>query len=243
MTENIRKWIGLTRVKGVGPVKARKLLEQYSIDEIVELYTKIGLLNLEGVDKIINDCEKLGIMITSLCDKNFPFRLKDIKNGPIVIYSLGDMALLNSLNTVGIVGARRCSRFGRDKSIELSKEYSKMGYTIISGMAKGVDSYAHTAALKNNGKTIAVLGNGPDICYPKEHIELMNSIKDSGLLISEYPPGTSPTRYSFVQRNRIIAGLSDKLCVIDAGRNSGTNSTADFAESYGVEVRKFHDNK
>ena len=99
-------------------------------------------------------------------------------------------------------------------------------------MAKGIDSYAHTAALKSGGYTIAVLGNGPDICYPKEHQTLYEAIAQMGCVVSEYPPGVTPRSYMFPRRNRLIAALSDKLYIIGAGRNSGTNTTAAFCRKY-----------
>ena len=103
-------------------------------------------------------------------------------------------------------------------------------------MAKGIDSYAHTAALKSFGYTIAVLGNGADICYPKEHERLYEMIAEKGCILSEYPPETGPREYLFPKRNRLIAALSDKLYVLEAGRNSGTNTTVEKAEEYGRKV-------
>ena len=103
-------------------------------------------------------------------------------------------------------------------------------------MAKGIDSYAHTAAIKSGGYTIAVLGNGPDICYPKEHERLYEEISVSGCILSEYPPGTETREYRFPKRNRLITALSDRLYVVDAGRNSGTQSTVEKGWEYGREV-------
>lgn len=109
-------------------------------------------------------------------------------------------------------------------------------YPVISGLAKGVDSYSHTAAINHGGFTIAVLGFGIDYCYPPEHKKLKEAIAETGLLISEYPPGTPPERYHFPQRNRIIAGLSDILYVIDIGKSSGTKTTIQAAERYGKTI-------
>ena len=103
-------------------------------------------------------------------------------------------------------------------------------------MAKGIDSYAHTAALKSHGYTIAVFGNGVDICYPKEHARLYEEIAEHGCIVSEYPPGTQPREYTFPKRNRLIAALSDKLYVIGAGRNSGTKSTVEYGKKYSKEI-------
>ena len=103
-------------------------------------------------------------------------------------------------------------------------------------MAKGIDSYAHTSALLHGGNTIAVLGNGPDICYPKEHAALMERIIETGAIVAEYPPGTKPRPYSFPMRNRLIAAMSDTLYVVDTGRNSGTISTIESALKYKKQV-------
>lgn len=105
-------------------------------------------------------------------------------------------------------------------------------------MAKGIDSYAHTAALKNDGYTIAILGNSPDICYPKEHGKLYEEIISKGCILSEYPPGTRPNRFTFPKRNRLIAALSDELYVVDIGSNSGTATTIEACEWYGREVKR-----
>jgi DNA processing protein len=105
-------------------------------------------------------------------------------------------------------------------------------------MAKGIDSYAHTAVLKAQGYTVAVLGNGADICYPREHEKLYAEISERGCIVSEYPPGTVPRKYYFPQRNRLIAALSDELYVIEAGRNSGTRSTVDSCRKYGRYLKQ-----
>lgn len=108
--------------------------------------------------------------------------------------------------------------------------------TLVSGMAKGIDSYAHTVCLNTGGYTVAILGNGLDICYPSEHNKLMKCIEEKGLLISEYPPGTHPDRYRFPRRNRLISSWSDKLFVIQAEKGSGALITAEYSRKYGREV-------
>lgn len=139
-------------------------------------------------------------------------------------------------HTVGIVGARRCTQEAKQKAIKAAEECVKRENAIISGMAKGIDSYAHTACLRSGGYTVAILGNGLDICYPSEHIKLMESILENGLLISEYPPGKAPTKYNFPQRNRLISAWSDQLIVIEPGKGSGALITADFEKKYGRKV-------
>ncbi len=138
--------------------------------------------------------------------------------------------------SVSIVGARRCSREARHAAIECAKEYATRDVTVISGMAKGVDSYAHTACIKSGGYTIAILANGLDICYPKEHDTLMEKIIETGVVLSEYPPGVQPSQYRFPRRNRLICAWSDEVVVIGAGHGSGALITAEYAKKYGRRV-------
>ena len=138
--------------------------------------------------------------------------------------------------TVGIVGARRCTQEAKQQVIDLTQKLVSANVTIVSGMAKGIDAYAHTVCLKSGGSTVAVLGNGLDICYPREHNKLMECIINNGLVVSEYPPGTPPTRYHFPKRNRLISAWSDQLYVIAPGKGSGALITAEYAQRYGRKV-------
>lgn len=135
---------------------------------------------------------------------------------------------------IGIVGARRCSREDKDKCISTVEQLkdNDPSAIIISGGAKGIDGYAHTAAIKNGLRTIAFAGTGPDLCYPKEHTELFEQICEHGMILSEYPPGTKAEPYHFPRRNRLIAGWSDQMYIIGAGRKSGTQSTQRYFEKY-----------
>jgi DNA processing protein len=190
--------------------------------------------SLETSLRIMENCNKYGIHILTIQDEIYPVSAK-CSDAPLVLYYKGN--ILRNRTTVGIVGARRCTREDRQTTIEKAEWYAKQNITVISGMAKGVDSYAHTACLKAGGYTIAVLANGLDICYPREHDILMRSIEEQGLLLSEYPPGVRPASYRFPQRNRIISSLSDRLIVIGAGRGSGALITADYAQKYGKTVQ------
>lgn len=165
-----------------------------------------------------------------------PKRFFGITDMPILLYAKGKLKINDYKKSVGIVGARRCTAEGKERAIEVADISVNVGAAIISGMAKGIDSYAHTAALKSFGYTIAVLGNGADICYPKEHERLYEMIAEKGCILSEYPPETGPREYLFPKRNRLIAALSDKLYVLEAGRNSRTNTTVEKAEEYGRKV-------
>ena len=135
---------------------------------------------------------------------------------------------------IAVVGARRCTREDKETCIARVKRCGEEnpGAIIISGGAKGIDGYAHTAAIKNGLRTIAFVGTGPDRCYPKEHIELFEQISEHGMILSEYPPGTSAYPSHFPRRNRLIAAWSDEIYVIGAGRNSGTLTTRQYFEKY-----------
>lgn len=135
-------------------------------------------------------------------------------------------------------GARYDARMTKEEreTVFLASEYAKTRIAVVSGMAKGIDSYAHTACLNAGGYTIAILGNGLDICYPSEHHKLMKCIEEKGLLLSEYPPGTPPSRYTFPRRNRLISSWSDKLIIIQAGKGSGALITAEYSRKYGRKV-------
>ena len=190
----------------------------------------------DAASDLMQACESKGIAIITIEDETYPARLHDIINHPLVIYALGDLRLNHFEGTVGVVGARRCSREGKEQAIQTAQKAVLAGKAVISGMAKGIDSYAHTAAVKEEGYTVAVLGCGPDICYPKEHRALYEKIIFSGCVLSEYQPGELPRKYMFPQRNRLIAALSDELYVIDAGRNSGTHTTVEAARQCGKRV-------
>lgn len=142
------------------------------------------------------------------------------------------LIIKNHTKTTAIVGSRRCDRLARQRTIEIATDLTKQGIAIVSGMAKGVDAYAQTACLKAGGYTIAVLGNGLDICYPSEHRILMENIAKQGLLISEYESGIKPQKVYFPRRNRIIAAFSDEIIITSAGKGSGALITAQYREKY-----------
>ena len=250
----------MTQMKGIGPITQHALLDVCGgIDKCFEVdyydltisddAKKIGIKRIDSFiqqredekirrcsEEIMNKSVDLGISIVTPEDEEFPVRFRDIDDMPVVLYAKGNLKINEFGNSIGVVGARRCTREGKKKAIDITTEAVFGGKAVISGMAKGIDSYAHTAAIKADGYTIAVLGNGVDICYPKEHEKLYEEIAEHDCALSEYPPGTPPREYNFPKRNRLIAGLSDELYVIDAGRNSGTLSTLEFSRQYGREV-------
>ena len=170
-------------------------------------------------------------------DEKYPKRLLKNKDKPIKIYALGNLELLNSKKTIGIVGSRNCSKYGIGVTYEFSKELSKNGICIISGMAIGIDEIANTTAIDYEGKTIAVLGGGFYDIYPKENEWLFYKIlNNGGCIISEYPPEIKTDTKRMPKRNRIISGLSDAVIIVEAKIKSGTGITAKYAKEQEKEV-------
>ena len=170
-------------------------------------------------------------------DERYPQRLLKIKNFPTEIYAVGDIKLLNSEFTVGIVGSRKCTEYGRRVANEFAREISQREICVISGMAIGIDGIAHNAAIEEKGKTIAVLGGGLNYIYPPENEWLFHKILEKGgCVISEFSPDTEPDTKKFPDRNRIISGLSDALLVVEATYRSGSSITAKYARSEGKVV-------
>ncbi len=188
---------------------------------------------MKKAEEILTNCDLAGISIITKKDIRYPDRFAGLRDAPLVIYGKGNLRINEYSKSAGIIGARRCSRQGKEKAIALAREAVSHDCAIISGMAKGIDSYAHTAALKGEGYTIAVLGCGADVCYPAEHQELYEKIAKKGCILSEYPPLTKPRQYMFPRRNRLIAALSDELYVVEAGIRSGTETTISACMKYG----------
>lgn len=168
-------------------------------------------------------------------DKEYPETLLQLSDPPKCLYCLGDVSLLKN-RCIGIVGSRKFSEYGLRATCDISQALAKGGITIVSGMARGVDSAAHKSALEVDGKTIAVLGCGIDQCYPAGNWKLKDEMASKGLVISEYPPGVHGAKWTFPRRNRIIAALSEMIIVTEAGLNSGSLITAELAMEMSKEV-------
>ncbi len=245
-------WIWLSTIPGIGIKSRRLLLENIgdprkiyeSDEEIYRGVPQIGNSNriknidknksLEKAKRILDDCDRNNISIMTMRDMSYPEYAKSIPDMPTHLYYKGTPQ--DKPAGVAIVGARRCTQEGKMKAAELAKETVKADVPVISGMAKGIDSYAHTACILNHGYTIAVLGNGLDICYPREHNLLKQRIEENGLLLSEFSPGVQPIRGNFPRRNRIIAAWSEKIYVIEAGKNSGALITGNYGRKFGRKV-------
>ncbi|MBM7711418.1 DNA-processing protein DprA [Enterococcus xiangfangensis] len=168
-------------------------------------------------------------------DKEYPESLRHVPTPPLVLFYKGDLTLLNQEH-LAIVGAREATDYGYHVIQKLMPELVKRGFVIVSGLAKGIDSFAHQFAISNQGKTIGVVGTGLDICYPKASGNLQIEMSRQHLVLSEYPNGTSPAKFHFPMRNRIIAGLSSGVLVIEAKKRSGSLITAQQALDYGKDV-------
>lgn len=176
------------------------------------------------------------ICLTSFFDESYPEKLKYFDDAPSILFHRGDIKRLNDNINVSIVGARKCSYYGENVAELISKELASNNINVISGMARGIDTIAHSNALKNLGFTCAVLGCGIDVVYPKENNKLYEQIVNKGCIISEFPPGTPPYAFNFPIRNRIISALSKVIIVVEADLKSGTLITANFALNQGKDI-------
>jgi len=187
-------------------------------------------------DREVDLVERYRLKITSYLSKDYPGRLTTIDDGPAVIYYRGNLESLNA-PTVAVVGTRKMSPYGRSITESISTSLAESGVTIISGLALGIDSVAHTSAVRLGRPTVAVLGNGLDRIYPSTNTHLAQAIIErGGLLISEYAPGISPLKHHFPMRNRIVAGLSDLTIVVEGPITSGALITARIALGYNRDV-------
>lgn len=191
--------------------------------------------NESFIDEWLSELADKRIKFISIKNKKYPEMLKQIYNPPIGLYVCGTLPDEEKIK-VAIVGARRSTYYGEEVTVKLSRELAEKGFVIVSGMATGIDSYAHKGALQAKGSTIAVLGCGVDICYPKNNMQLMNEIREKGCILSEYPPGVGPEKSHFPHRNRIISGLSAAVILTEAGEKSGSGITATLALEQGREV-------
>lgn len=246
-----RYWIGFNLVKGIGAVRLQALRDHFG-DLAVAWQAPVDALQAAGLgsklaervaqvragvdlDRIIERYAAQNITLLTWEDETYPARLKEIDQPPPVLYVRGTLTDEDAW-AVAVVGTRRVSAYGRQVTEDLASYLASNGVTVVSGLARGVDSTAHQAALKAGGRTIAVLGSGVDRIYPPEHAQLAGKIIGSGAVVSDYAPGTAPDAANFPPRNRIISGLSIATVVVEAGETSGALITAQFALDQGREV-------
>lgn len=244
-------WLAIHLVPGLGARNAYKLIRSFGDPERV-FHASLTELRSWGLRQAVAEAihcgltfddateeagkvESAGAEIISFQDPRYPERLREIFDPPILLYARGRADLLDS-DGVGIVGTRRPTPYGMAVAQKLSRELGGYGLTILSGMARGIDSYAHRGALEAGGRTIAVLGCGVDVVYPKENRKLAGEIASRGLVVSEFPMGSTAFPQNFPIRNRIISGLSHGVMVVEGAQYSGSLITARLALDQGREV-------
>ena len=247
----------LLSIDGIGPGRIRNLLSKFhSLEQIFEAQLD-SLMNVDTISvnlakrihqsnkmlsqsvteikRILEKLSKMNASLITIWDKCYPPLLKKIYDPPLVLYLKG--SLIDEDNySLAIVGTRQPTNYGRVQAEKLAAEFAKQNITIISGMARGIDTISHSAAIKNNGRTIAVIGSGLDVIYPPENRRLFEDISGHGCVISEFMLGTKPDAQNFPRRNRIISGLSLGCIVVETGINGGAMQTASFALDQNREV-------
>lgn len=251
-SKGVAGWLRLMRAEGVGPTLGQRLIQAFGTPEHV-LGASVGQLSqIEGighktaerilrsseqveVDKELVLADRLGVWFLHRADPRYPVMLGQIYDPPAVLTVKGVLRAQHNLS-VAIVGSRRCSAYGRDQASRLSHLLALSGFTIVSGMARGIDTAAHRGALSSQGQTIAVQGCGLARCYPPENKDLFDRIARQGCVLSELPLLAEPLREHFPARNRIIAGLAMATVVVEAGLRSGAMITARLAVEHNREV-------
>ncbi len=244
-------WLALNRVKGIGPARFKLLLDAFGSAEAA-WHGSIAAWQAAGLDtrtangleqqrkRIVPEAEverltKLRVTVLRLTDATYPRLLREITLPPPVLYLRGTLTPQDDW-AVAIVGTRRATAYGRQITERLATELTQNGITVVSGLARGIDTHAHHATLDAGGRTIAVLGCGPDLVYPPENAKLAARIVESGCVITEFGPGTQPEAGNFPARNRLISGLSLGVLVAEAPDDSGALITTRFAAEQGRDV-------
>lgn len=248
---NLKYWLWLTQRRGIGP-ELPGILEQFGSPESVyyadaEAYRLVeGLTenarrslmdkSLASADKILGDCDRLGVHIMTVQDAIYPERLRAIHQPPLVLYWKGREVAVDEEAAIAIVGTREATPYGIRTAGQLALDLTHAGALVVSGIAQGIDAAALRAALKAGGPVISVLGGGIDVIYPRYHRDLYADVAAAGTLISEYPPGTETRGGNFPVRNRIISGLSVGVVVVESPRTGGALLTAGHALDQDREV-------
>lgn len=244
----VENLIVLNLVRGLGPVRVKKLLERFGSAGEVLASSASRLQEAPGIGPVVARAvagwrelpyreefvliQKLRLKVLTIFDEGYPENLKEIYDPPVVLYIMGDLRAEDKLS-LAVVGSRRASHYGRQTAFRISGQLAGRGFTVVSGLARGIDGQAHRGALVGKGRTIAVLGSGLGNVYPSEHGELAREIASSGAVISEFPVRTAPERTNFPLRNRVISGLSMGVLVVEAARKSGALITARTALDQG----------
>ncbi|HJJ04297.1 MAG TPA: DNA-processing protein DprA [Clostridiaceae bacterium] len=251
--EEKKYWIWLSRLPKVGNKTIEKLIEKYHFPDVIYNLSKKELMSNDRIgekiadiilskkyridlEKYISYMNKENINIITIMDKEYPKKLKKIEDCPMYLYTKGNIELLNK-KSIAIVGSRNCTSYGKEVAQIMAKQLVSNNIIVVSGLAKGIDTFSHLGAINYYSSTIAVLGCGIDRIYPNENRRLaQNILQKNGLIISEYVMGTKPERLNFPARNRIISGISDGVLVVEATNKSGALITVDFAIEQGKDV-------
>lgn len=245
-------WLALGRIRGVGGVSFKKITARFADPAAVFRASAAELAEIEGlhrelihsianfndwaeIDKEIQRARAAGIKMIPFSDAAYPASLRAIADPPPLLYVKGELRD-NDSKAVAIVGSRSASDYGRRIARDLARGLASFGFTVVSGMARGIDGMAHESALQAGGRTLAVLGSGVDRAYPPEHEMLYRRISENGAVISELPMGARPIAFNFPARNRLISGLSLGVVVVEATEKSGSLITASLAAEQGREV-------
>jgi DNA processing protein len=249
----MKEWIALNMTPGIGPRAATKLLERFGSAEAVFSARRNELealrLRPETVESIvardlfdkaseeIERVREMGGDVLILDDGVYPLLLRETQDPPITLYVKGNWMECLDLPCVAIVGSRRASTYGQNAANMIARDLAERGVTVISGLARGIDAASHRGALEAKGKTVAVIGTGIDLVYPRDHTGLVEEILESGgAIVSEFPLETPPAPQNFPYRNRVISGLSLGVCVVEASEQSGSLITARLAMEQNREV-------
>ncbi len=249
---SLKYWLWLTGRKGIGTLTVVRLLEAFGTPESayfadqgeydrVEALSAVGKQSLAdksltGAEQILADCDRLGLRLLTLQDAEYPERLRNIPDPPLLLYVKGKLPPIDEELVVGVVGTRDPTPYGEKLAREMVHDLTRAGCVICSGIAQGLDTIALRTALNEGGSVISVVAGGIDVPYPKENRYLYDDIAAAGVLLSEYPPGSPNLGEHYRPRNRIISGLSEGVLVVEGGLTSGTLITAHAALEQGREV-------
>ncbi|MGD0059657.1 MAG: DNA-processing protein DprA [Verrucomicrobiia bacterium] len=246
-------YIALNMVDGVGPIRVRALLDRFNEPQAILSATKADLMQVAGVgeevarsiiswrEKVDLDgelarIEKAAVQVVTRDDADYPKNLREVYDPPIILYVKGTLSERDAL-AIAVVGSRRTTLYGQDMARKLAYQLGRVGVTVVSGLARGIDTAAHTGTLQAKGRTVAVIGCGIDIVYPAENEKLANEIiEKGGAVVTEFPFGVKPDKQNFPMRNRIISGWSIGTVVVEANLKSGALITANQAAEQGRQV-------
>jgi DNA processing protein len=246
-------YIALNMVNGIGPIRVRALLDRFNEPEAILSASKGNLMQVEGVgeevarsviswreqvdlDAELQRIEKAAVHVVTRDDPEYPKNLREVYDPPVILYVKGTLSERDAL-AIAVVGSRRTTLYGQDMARKLAFQLARVGVTVVSGLARGIDTAAHNGALQAKGRTVAVIGCGIDIMYPAENQKLADEIVEKGgAVVTEFPFGVKPDKQNFPMRNRIISGWSLGTVVVEANLKSGALITANQAGEQGRQV-------